>query len=145
MPCQLLNTFYGLMRLTLMLHGANLANAKWCKNNLKMIETLENWYSSESTPLDISIEYQHYRASEFLRPYPLDESRLSIERYANLDLRRNTLDLTRIPRSQKILKLCSMAFTLSTIRKWRMYSLKPNTHTSTFRDISLKTCSHPCN
>ena len=49
------------MGLTLMLLLANLANTKLCKKNEKMTETLAYGYSSESTPQELSNEYQHDR------------------------------------------------------------------------------------
>ena len=39
----------------------NLANTKWCKKFLKMIENLTYGYSSESTQQELSNEYQHDR------------------------------------------------------------------------------------
>ena len=47
--------------LTLMLLVANLANTEWCKNLEKIIETLANGYSSESTQQELSNEFQHDR------------------------------------------------------------------------------------
>ena len=48
-----------------------------------MIENLARWYSSESTQLELSNEYQLDRVSTFskyLHPCALDESSLSIGR-----------------------------------------------------------------
>ena len=45
--------------LTIMVLVANLHNAKWGNKSWKMNETLAYGYSSESTPQELSNEYQH--------------------------------------------------------------------------------------
>ena len=73
-----------LVPLTLMLLVVNLANTKLCEKLFKMTETLENGYSLDSTPRELSNEYQHIRIQmvfqKILRPCALDKSRLSIGR-----------------------------------------------------------------
>ena len=49
------------VQLTLMLLVANLGDTKLCEKSGKMTETLANGYSSESTPQELSNEYQHDR------------------------------------------------------------------------------------
>ena len=53
------------------------------QNTWKMTETLAHLYSSESTPQELSNEYQHDRVKvtfKSVRPSSLDKSSLSIER-----------------------------------------------------------------
>ena len=56
-----------ILRLTLMLLVANLANTKGCKKPEKITETLANGYSSESTRRELSNEYQDDRVSMFFQ------------------------------------------------------------------------------
>ena len=61
---------------------ADFANTKCCKKPEKMAETLANGYSSDSTPGELSTEYQHDRVrmvfKKSLHSCALDESSLSI-------------------------------------------------------------------
>ena len=50
-----------LLPLTLMLLVRYLGDTKLCEKPRKMTETLANGYSSESTPRELSNEYQHDR------------------------------------------------------------------------------------